>query len=186
MQYNTAAFSYSQLDVCKLSCLLLFTAFSDFTNTGHYYVLNSKSAHTRTITAFYGTKYKSLIQLPSSFLQSFFKIPHLPTDRVRFEELLHCHGKSLFCYGLFHLQPVAILISLSGLIISGSFSLPCNGQKEKWCFYFKEVYWQLCLGFPWVLKSMKLEDPCHESTVHEIIYFFFGGSIMWMPWWLFI
>lgn len=120
------------------------------------------------------------------FLQSFIKIPHLPTDRLCFEELLHCHGKSLFCYGLFHLQPVAILISLSGLIISGSFSLPCNGQKEKWCFYFKEVYWQLCLGFPWVLKSMKLEDPCHESTVHEIIYFFFGGSITWMPWWLFI
>lgn len=118
------------------------------------------------------------------FLQSFIKIPHLPTDRIYSEELLQCHCKSLFCYGLLHLQPVAVLISLSGLIISGSFSLPCNGWKEKWCFYFKEVYWQLCLGIPRVLKSMKLEDPCHESTVHEIIYFIYRGSIMCMSRWL--
>lgn len=152
---------------------------------GHYYVLKNESAHTKTVTVFHGTNSNCLTQLASSFLQPFIKIPQLSTDRICLEELLHCHGKSLFCYGLLRLQPVAILISLSGLIISGSFSLPCNEQKEKWCFYFKEVYWQLCLGFPWVLKSMKLEDLCHERSVHEIIYFICRGSIMCMPWWPF-
>lgn len=129
-------FPYSQFSLLAFCTVLspfsfFQSIFSLYKYRAIYYVLEKESAHTRTITIFYSTKSNCLVQLTSSSLQPFIKIPHLHTDRICSEELLHCHGKSLFCYGLFHLQPVAILISLSGLIISGSFSLPCNGRKEK-------------------------------------------------------
>lgn len=39
-------------------------------------------------------------------------------------ETAEASTRSLFCYGLFRLHPVPVSISLSGLIIRGSFRLP--------------------------------------------------------------
>lgn len=83
--------------------------------------------------------------------------------------------KSLFCYGLFHLQPVVVLISLSGLIIRGSFRLPWDGRKEKWCFHFNEACWQLCLRFSGALVSAN-QRPC--QTVRRIIHFLCGPEVL--------